>query len=88
MILRVESCNGSIVVQSMAFAYFGLEEGVDNSGVPTMVVSLNSTATLQMYNPSKFFGYHVKASPMGLKYLDLSIAEGQVMLLDASTASP
>jgi hypothetical protein len=66
------------VVQSVAFSYFGLEEGVDNSGVPTLVVSLNSTAKLQLYNPSKFFGYHVQASPMSLKYLDLSMAGGQV----------
>jgi len=66
------------VVQNVAFSYFGLEDGVDNSGVPTMVASLNSTATLQLYNPSRFFGYHVKASPLGFKYLDLSIAGGQV----------
>ncbi|XP_024387532.1 uncharacterized protein [Physcomitrium patens] len=65
-----------VTVQSASFSYFGLDDGVDNSGVQTMVVSLNSTATLQMYNPSRFFGYHVKDSPMGLKYLDLPIAGG------------
>ena len=43
-----------------------------------MVVSLNATATVQLYNPSRFFGYHVKSSPVGLKYLDLSMAGGQV----------
>ena len=62
----------------MAFSYFGLDDGVDNSGVPTKMVSLNSTATLQLYNPSRFFGYHIKGSPMTLKYLDLSMAAGQV----------
>lgn len=67
-----------VTVQSMAFSYFSLEDGVDNSGVPTMVVSLNATATLQLYNPSRFFGYHIKGSPMGLKYLDLAMAGGQL----------
>lgn len=67
-----------VTVQNVAFSYFGLDDGVDYSGVPTMVVSLNSTATLQLYNPSRFFGYHVKASPVGLKYLDLTLAGGQL----------
>lgn len=67
-----------IIVQNVAFSYFGLDDGVDNSGVPTMVASLNSTATLQLFNPSRFFGYHIEASSLGLKYLDLSIAEGQL----------
>lgn len=68
----------------MAFSYFSLEDGVDNSGVPTMVVSLNATATLQLYNPSRFFGYHIKGSPMGLKYLDLAMAGGQVKMPQTS----
>lgn len=67
-----------ITVQNVAFQYFGLDDGVDNSGVPTMVVSLNATATVQLYNPSRFFGYHVKGSPVNLKYLDLSMAGGQL----------
>lgn len=65
-------------LQNVAFSYFDLEDGVDNSGVPSKVVSLNATATLHLYNPSRFFGYHVRGSPIGIGYLDLTMAGGQV----------
>jgi hypothetical protein len=72
----------NVAVQNVTFSYFGLDDGIDNSGVPTMVASLNSTATLQLYNPSRFYGYHVKCSTLGFKYLDLPIAAGQVRTLE------
>lgn len=68
-------------MQSVNFSYFDLEDGLDNSGVPTKIVSLNATATLNLYNPSRFFGYHIRGSPITLDYLDLPMATGQVKFL-------
>ncbi|KAH6761619.1 hypothetical protein C2S52_019052 [Perilla frutescens var. hirtella] len=53
-------------------------EGSDHTGVPTKFITVNCSAKLVIYNPATFFGIHVTSHIAHLKYLDLTVATGQL----------
>ncbi|XP_073313755.1 uncharacterized protein [Primulina huaijiensis] len=64
--------------QNILFENFNVQAGMDSTGVPTDMLSLNSTVRIFYRNPSTFFGVHVSATPLELHYFDLKVASGQV----------
>ena len=64
--------------QNIVFGNFNIQAGIDNSGVATDMLSLNSTVKLVYRNPATFFGVHVTATPFELHYYQLRLASGQV----------
>nr|ADE76556.1 unknown [Picea sitchensis] len=67
-----------VILKSIVFSDFHVYEGADETGVPTIMVSANSTLKLSVYNPAKFFGIHVVSTPVNLMYNELSVATGQL----------
>lgn len=67
--------------QSLAVHNFYVGEGSDSTGVPTKLLTLNSTLRLSVYNPATIFGIHVTSTPIGLLYSDIVVASGQVINL-------
>ncbi|KZV16307.1 hypothetical protein F511_28777 [Dorcoceras hygrometricum] len=67
-----------IIVKNILFENFNVQAGMDSTGVPTDMLSLNSTVKIFYRNPSTFFGVHVSATPLELHYFDLKVASGQV----------
>jgi hypothetical protein len=65
-------------VQNIVFESFNIQAGVDNSGVATDMLSLNSTVRIHYRNPGTFFGVHVTSTPLELHYYQLKVATGQV----------
>lgn len=65
-------------VQSILFENFNVQAGMDASGVPTDMLTLNSTVKIFYRNPATFFGVHVTSTPLELHYFDLKVASGHV----------
>lgn len=68
-------------VQSIVFESFNIQAGMDGTGVPTKMLSLNSTVRISFRNPATFFGVHVSSTPITLYYYQLEIAQGNVSLI-------
>ncbi|ONK55979.1 uncharacterized protein A4U43_C10F2900 [Asparagus officinalis] len=51
---------------------------MDQTGVPTEMLSLNSTVKIKFRNTATFFGVHVSSTPLELYYDDLKVASGQM----------
>jgi len=60
------------------FENLNVQSGNDGTGVPTDMLSLNSTVRILYRNPATFFGVHVTSTPLHLSYYQLAIASGQV----------
>lgn len=60
------------------FENFNVQAGSDESGVPTDMLSLNSTVKILYRNPATFFAVHVTSTPLELHYFQLKLASGQV----------
>ncbi|CAL1398147.1 unnamed protein product [Linum trigynum] len=67
-----------IAVKSMVFENFNVQAGNDGSGVPTDMLSLNSTVKIHYRNPGTFFAVHVTSTPLELHYFQLKLASGQM----------
>ncbi|QCD88801.1 uncharacterized protein LOC114168714 [Vigna unguiculata] len=67
-----------LIVKSMVFENLNVQSGNDGSGVPTDMLSLNSTVRIVYRNPATFFGVHVTSTPLQLSYYQLAIASGQM----------
>ncbi|KAL3813980.1 hypothetical protein ACJIZ3_015248 [Penstemon smallii] len=67
-----------IIVKSIVFENFNVQAGMDSTGVPTDMLTLNSTVKIFYRNPATFFGVHVTSSPLQLHYFDLKVASGQM----------
>jgi hypothetical protein len=67
-----------LVAQSLVMADFYAGEGTDHSGVPTKLVTVNSSLHIAVYNPATMFGIHVTSGPIHMMYSDISIGVGQV----------
>ncbi|KAK8522256.1 hypothetical protein V6N12_055973 [Hibiscus sabdariffa] len=50
----------------------------DESGMPTDMISLNSTVQISYRNPATFYAVHVTSTPWELHYFQLKIASGQM----------
>lgn len=57
---------------------FNVQAGNDLSGVPTNMLSLNSTVRIFYRNPSTFFAVHVTALPLLLRYSNLLLSSGEM----------
>lgn len=62
----------------MAFQSYDIHAGTDMTGVPTKMLSINSTVRIAFRNPATFFGVHVSSTPFQLYFSDLKIATGLV----------
>lgn len=67
-----------ISVDGIVFDEFNIQAGMDVTGVPTKMLSINSTVKLTFRNPATFFGVHVTLTPLELYYFQLKIASGPV----------
>ncbi|GAB4852595.1 hypothetical protein Ancab_016809 [Ancistrocladus abbreviatus] len=67
-----------ISVKSLTVNNFYTGQGLDFTGVPTKLLTLNSSLTMLVYNPAKFFGIRVSSTPVNLLYYDLTVASGQL----------
>lgn len=67
-----------IFVRNIVFENFNVQAGMDDSGVPTDMLNLNSTVRIFFRNPATFFGVHVTSTPLQLHYYDLQVASGQM----------
>lgn len=72
-------------VQNILFENFYLQAGMDASGVPTDMLTLNSTVKIFYRNPATFFGVHVTSTPLELHYFDLKVASGHVSFTHVSS---
>ncbi|XP_019185519.1 PREDICTED: uncharacterized protein LOC109180419 [Ipomoea nil] len=67
-----------ITLKSISFDQFGIHAGMDNSGVATEMVSMNSTVKLLFRNTGTFFGVHVTSSPFDLSFSQITVATGAI----------
>ncbi|CAI8617163.1 unnamed protein product [Vicia faba] len=67
-----------IVLKSIVFENLNVQSGNDGTGVPTDMLSLNSTVKILYRNPATFFGVHVTSTPLQLSYYQLTLASGQM----------
>ncbi|KAA3479352.1 Late embryogenesis abundant protein, LEA-14 [Gossypium australe] len=67
-----------IRVKSFAVHNFYIGEGLDFSGVPTKLLTVNGTLKLSVYNPATIFGIHVTSNPVNLVYSEIPVATGQL----------
>ncbi|XP_054810768.1 uncharacterized protein LOC129312171 [Prosopis cineraria] len=68
----------TISVKSIVFNQFVIQAGEDASGVPTSMVSMNSSVKLTFRNTATFFGVHVTSTPLDLTYYQLTLATGTI----------
>jgi len=64
--------------KSLAVRNFYVGEATDFSGVPTKMMTINSSLKLGIYNPATFFGVRVSSSPISLAFSEITVATGQV----------
>ncbi|XP_071695306.1 uncharacterized protein [Rutidosis leptorrhynchoides] len=67
-----------IFVKSMVFDNFNVQSGMDATGVPTDMLTLNATIKIFYRNPATFFGVHVTDTPIEIHYFQLKLASGIV----------
>lgn len=67
----------------MVFEFYNVQAGMDHTGVPTKMLSINSTVRIKFRNTATFFGVHVTSTPLELYYSDLKVASGQVTDLNS-----
>ncbi|KAF8406304.1 hypothetical protein HHK36_008389 [Tetracentron sinense] len=72
------SHNPKITMKSITFEQFSIQAGSDFSGVPTSMISMNSTVKLTFRNTATFFGVHVTSTPFDLSYSKLKVASGNI----------
>ncbi|CAL0329348.1 unnamed protein product [Lupinus luteus] len=73
-----KSYNPNIIVKNIVFEKLNVQSGNDGSGVPTDMMSLNSTVRILYRNRGTFFGVHVTSTPFQLSYYQLNLASGQM----------
>lgn len=67
-----------VIVKSLTVNNLYLGSGVDNTGVPTKMVTMNCSLKISVYNPATLFGILVSSSPINLMYSKISMANGQL----------
>ncbi|KAL2476921.1 Late embryogenesis abundant protein [Forsythia ovata] len=67
-----------IIVKNIAFENFNVQAGMDGTGVPTDMLTLNSTVKILYRNTATFFGVHVTSTPIEFHYFDLKLASGHM----------
>ena len=64
--------------QSVVFESYHIQGGMDRTGVPTRMMSVNATVRLRFRNRGTFFSLHVTATPFLLFFGELTVASGEV----------
>ncbi|KAF9684548.1 hypothetical protein SADUNF_Sadunf04G0129500 [Salix dunnii] len=64
-----------------------VKAGNDHSGVPTDMLSLNSTVKIHYKNTATFFSVHVTSTPLEIHYFQLKLASGQMKKFSQSRKS-
>lgn len=67
-----------VSVQNVVFWSFDVQAGMDETGVATEMLSLNSTVVMSYLNKGTFFGVHVSSTPWELYCYQLKVASGQM----------
>ncbi|KAJ7978670.1 Late embryogenesis abundant protein [Quillaja saponaria] len=67
-----------VFIKNIVFEDFNIQAGSDATGVPTELLSLNSTVKILYRNRATFFGVHVTSTPIQLYFYQLPIASGQI----------
>ncbi|KAL9229769.1 hypothetical protein vseg_005202 [Gypsophila vaccaria] len=67
-----------ITMKSIKFEEFEIQAGLDTTGVPTGMASVNATVKLMYRNKGTFFGVHVTATPLQLSYEEIILASGNM----------
>uniref|UniRef100_A0A7N0RDI3 Late embryogenesis abundant protein LEA-2 subgroup domain-containing protein n=1 Tax=Kalanchoe fedtschenkoi TaxID=63787 RepID=A0A7N0RDI3_KALFE len=67
-----------VTVQNVVFRSFDVQAGMDDTGVATEMLSLNSTVAISYTNRGTFFGVHVSSTPWELYCYQLKVASGQM----------
>lgn len=65
-----------VYVKRLVFERFNVQSGMDISGVPTDMLSINSTVKIFYRNTGTFFGVDVKIAPIQLWYYQRNLATG------------
>ncbi|KAL5561285.1 hypothetical protein UlMin_031032 [Ulmus minor] len=73
-----KSYKPQVFVENIVFRSFNVQQGNDRTGVPTDMLSLNSTVRILYINPGTFFGVHVTSTPFELFYYQLKVASGRM----------
>ncbi|WOL16804.1 hypothetical protein Cni_G25592 [Canna indica] len=73
-----KSYKPNVHVTGLVFHDFNLQAGIDLTGVPTKMISINSTVNIAFRNTAVFFGVHVSSTPLDIYYSDLNIATGSM----------
>ncbi|XP_034691793.1 uncharacterized protein LOC117918926 [Vitis riparia] len=68
----------TITMQSIRFQQFSIQAGIDSSGVPTDMVSVNTIVKFKFRNTATFFGLHVTSTPLHLSFSQLNVATGMM----------
>ncbi|KAJ6310916.1 hypothetical protein OIU76_015604 [Salix suchowensis] len=76
--VKFKAYKPEILVKSMVFENFYVQAGNDQTGVPTDMLSLNSTVKIHYRNPATFFAVHVTSTPLEIHYFQLKLASGQM----------
>ncbi|CAL9146707.1 unnamed protein product [Musa hybrid cultivar] len=71
-----KSYKPDIFVKGVVFRSYDIHAGTDLTGVPTKMLSINSTVRIAFRNPATFFGVHVSSTPLEIYFSDLKIATG------------
>ncbi|KAF5178226.1 late embryogenesis abundant protein, group [Thalictrum thalictroides] len=67
-----------ISVKEIVLKSFNIQSGSDRTGVPSEMLTLESTVKMVVRNPATFFKIHVSASPLQLQYLYFTLASGEM----------
>lgn len=73
-----KSYKPEISMKSVVFEFYNVQAGMDLTGVPTKMLSINSTVRIKFRNPATFFGVHVTSTPLELYYSELRVASGEM----------
>ncbi|KAG4992082.1 hypothetical protein JHK87_025539 [Glycine soja] len=67
-----------ISVKSFTVHNFLFGEGLDLTGVPTKMLTVNCSVRMTVHNPATFFGIHVSSKAVNLMYSEMTVATGEL----------
>ncbi|KAH7286044.1 hypothetical protein KP509_33G056400 [Ceratopteris richardii] len=68
----------ALFVKNIVFHNIYMGQGVDASGVPSMLFTVNSTVQIDFENRSRYFGAHLDPLSVSFRFFDLTVASGQM----------
>ncbi|KAK7272703.1 hypothetical protein RJT34_29483 [Clitoria ternatea] len=65
-------------VKSVTMHNFYFGEGLDITGVPTRMLTVNCSMRMTVHNPATFFGIRVSSKAVNLMYSEITVATGEL----------